>query len=167
MPPDGPRAALRDAGSRHASLGSVFALLLLTSVAQAQSNFSVGDIDEVVKDFDAPEKKKLATDVVILPEGYQDRADFMKKARALAKRLRPRPDLRPHARDHDLRVLLRLGGVEGPGRTVARNGEKPRDTPFSADIEKDGTLATDDGAVDRAMKHVLNGTKKTTQYPSS
>lgn len=139
-----------------ASLLAIFSPFLHAQ-ALAESNFKVEDIVEVVTDLDTPKAGKATTSVVILSEGYRERQDFMPKARGLAKQLRD------NATTAVMREVTNFDFyfVWVPSKAAGapwRNGKKPVDTPFQAHVQKDGSLATDDSAADRAMKFVLRGT---------
>ncbi|HZU98374.1 MAG TPA: M64 family metallopeptidase [Planctomycetota bacterium] len=138
---------------------TVAALLVFTflpAVARAQSNFHTDDIADVRHDDDPDDPKKPVTEVVVMSEGYTkaNEALFWERAHQIAKSLREDQAssvMREVTTFHFTYVWVPSKDNGAPWR----NGEEAGDTPFGAHITKDGSLATDDGAVDRAVKHVM------------
>src|SRR5687768_5515472 len=132
------------------ALGGLLGLLgVLAFASTAQADFRIADIKEIVHDADDREAGKEATSVVILSEGYRERADFMERARGVAKQLRDNltSAVMREVTTYDFYFVWVPAKDKG---APWRNGKKAGDTPFGAHVEKDGTLATDDAAVDRA-----------------
>ncbi|MEZ0230489.1 MAG: M64 family metallopeptidase [Planctomycetota bacterium] len=143
--------------TRLALRGLIGLLGVLAFTPFVHADFKVSDIQEIVHDADNHEAGKEATSVVILSEGYQQRADFMDKAKAISKQLRDNltSAVMREVTTYDFYYVWIPAKDKG---APWRNGRKPGKTPFGARVEKDGGLATDDDAINRAMKHVLTGT---------
>ncbi len=137
-------------------------LAVFSAGARADTNFHVADIAEVRHDDDPDDPKKPVTDVVVLSEGYtsDNEALFWQKAQQIARSLRDDQAtsvMREVTTFHFTYVWVPSKDKGAPWRT----GQKAGDTPFGAYTDEDGSLSTDDNAVDRAVKHVVDGTHKT------
>lgn len=124
-------------------------------IARADSNFSVNDIEDVRDDVAPNEPGKEPVEVVILSDGYTAdmKPDFLAKARDIVQELRSGKTAAPMREVntfsfHEVWVPSKAKGAPW------RNGEDPADTPFQTHVEKDGTLTSDDAAVDRAVRHL-------------
>lgn len=150
--------------SRHVvlSLALVAALPTVVFAQPKPSNFSVNDIVSVTHDDDPADPKKPVTEVVIISEGYPEgqKARFLEKARQIKASLRTDEAssvMREVTTFHFTTVWVPSTGDGAPWF----NGDPARDTPFRAHVEKDGSLAADHAAIDRAVKKVASGQNTT------
>lgn len=139
------------------------ALVCVPAVASAQPReFHVADIVEVTHDDDPDQHGKPVTEVVILSEGYPEslKARFEERAHQIKK------SLREDACSSVMREVttFHFTTVWVPSRAKGApwyNGAPAQDTPFKSHVTDDGSPTSDDGAVDRAVKHVSEGTHVT------
>jgi hypothetical protein len=130
--------------------------------AQPHGEFHDSDIVSVSHDNDPDVKGKPVTEVVILSDGYPDalKARFEERAKQIMKSLRE--DLASSVMREV--TTFHFTTVWVPSRAKGApwyNGAPAEDTPFKSHVDADGSLASDDGAVDRAVKHVSDGNFRT------